>query len=139
MAENTLSIREKIGYGMGDAGCNIIFGAMFDENAQDEATITVIATGLDAHGVNTPVSKAMTEFTTPFKAKPAASFAPQGAGRETAATSTPTYKAPTYRAPSAAVPQQPKAPAQPSTPVQPYRPMQRETQINIPDFLKNKK
>ena len=118
---------------------NIIFGAMFDENAQDEATITVIATGLDAHGVNTPVSKAMTEFTTPFKAKPAASFAPQGAGRETAATSTPTYKAPTYRAPSAAVPQQPKAPAQPSTPVQPYRPMQRETQINIPDFLKNKK
>ena len=82
---------------------NIIFGAMFDENAQDEATITVIATGLDAHGVNTPVSKAMTEFTTPFKAKPAASFAPQGAGRETAATSTPTYKAPTYRAPSAAV------------------------------------
>ncbi len=28
MAENTLSIREKIGYGMGDAGCNIIFGAI---------------------------------------------------------------------------------------------------------------
>lgn len=25
MAENTLSIREKIGYGMGDAGCNIIW------------------------------------------------------------------------------------------------------------------
>ncbi|UMX67989.1 MFS transporter [Klebsiella pneumoniae] len=28
MAENTLSIREKIGYGMGDAGCTIIFGAI---------------------------------------------------------------------------------------------------------------
>ncbi|MFB4125825.1 glycoside-pentoside-hexuronide (GPH):cation symporter [Klebsiella pneumoniae] len=28
MAQNTLSIREKIGYGMGDAGCNIIFGAI---------------------------------------------------------------------------------------------------------------
>ena len=28
MAEYTLSIREKIGYGMGDAGCNIIFGAI---------------------------------------------------------------------------------------------------------------
>ncbi|RXY49161.1 MFS transporter, partial [Klebsiella pneumoniae] len=28
MAENTRSIREKIGYGMGDAGCNIIFGAI---------------------------------------------------------------------------------------------------------------
>ena len=33
---------------------NIIFGAMFDENAQDEATITVIATGLDEHGANAP-------------------------------------------------------------------------------------
>lgn len=28
---------------------NIIFGAMYDENAQDEASITVIATGLDEH------------------------------------------------------------------------------------------
>ena len=31
---------------------NIIFGAMYDENAQDEASITVIATGLDEHGAN---------------------------------------------------------------------------------------
>ncbi len=31
---------------------NIIFGAMYDENAEDEVTITVIATGLDAHGAN---------------------------------------------------------------------------------------
>ena len=124
---------------------NIIFGAMYDENAQDEATITVIATGLDAHGANTPVSKAMTEFKTQFKPKtaPAAAgaYAPQGAGRETAATSAPTYKAPTYRAPSAAAPspQRPAQPQQPSTPVQPFRPAHRETQINIPDFLKNKK
>ena len=120
---------------------NIIFGAMYDENAQDEATITVIATGLDAHGVNTPVSKAMTEFKTPFKSKQTGSFAPQGAGREAAATSAPAYKAPTYRAPSAAAaaaPKQQSAP-QPSTPVQPFRPMRQETQINIPDFLKNKK
>jgi len=28
---------------------NIIFGAMYDESVQDEATITVIATGLDGH------------------------------------------------------------------------------------------
>ena len=28
MADNRLSIKEKIGYGMGDAGCNIIFGAI---------------------------------------------------------------------------------------------------------------
>ena len=42
---------------------NIIFGAMYDENAEDEATITVIATGLDAHGANTPVERAMKDFT----------------------------------------------------------------------------
>ena len=28
MADNRLSIKEKIGYGMGYAGCNIIFGAI---------------------------------------------------------------------------------------------------------------
>lgn len=28
MDNNKLSVKEKIGYGMGDAGCNIIFGAI---------------------------------------------------------------------------------------------------------------
>lgn len=28
MDKDRLSVREKIGYGMGDAGCNIIFGAI---------------------------------------------------------------------------------------------------------------
>lgn len=28
MDKGRLSVREKIGYGMGDAGCNIIFGAI---------------------------------------------------------------------------------------------------------------
>ena len=28
MNGNKLSVKEKIGYGMGDAGCNIIFGAI---------------------------------------------------------------------------------------------------------------
>lgn len=41
---------------------NIIFGAMYDENAQDEATITVIATGLDERGAAGSVSKAMSGF-----------------------------------------------------------------------------
>ena len=126
---------------------NIIFGAMYDENAQDEASITVIATGLDSKSnAATPVAKAMTEFKTSFQPKASAptygQYAPQGAGREAAATSAPTYKAPTYRAPSAAAPAAPQKPAaQPqSQPApQPFRPMQRETQINIPDFLKNKK
>ena len=127
---------------------NIIFGAMYDENAQDEASITVIATGLDDQSAGTPVAKAMTEFKTSFQPKPAApvsyNYAPQGAGREAAATSAQGYKAPTYRAPSAAAPapapQKTEQPQQQAAPApQPFRPMHRETQINIPDFLKNKK
>ena len=37
---------------------------MYDENAEDEVTITVIATGLDAHGANTPVERAMKDSQT---------------------------------------------------------------------------
>ncbi len=125
---------------------NIIFGAMYDENAQDEAIITVIATGLDADSSDTPVEKAMSDFKKPFQAKGAAPFAPQGAGREAAATSAPGYKMPAYRG----APAQPQAPAAGQRPAQPqppqgapvqqtFRPMQRETQINIPDLLKNKR
>ena len=115
---------------------NIIFGAMYDENAQDEATITVIATGLDSHGVNTPVAKAMTEFKTPFKAKTTGNTYAQPAA-QTAAAAQPTYKAPTFRAPSAAAPAQPVAPkeAPQSAPAQPFRPMRQETTDPIfPDF-----
>ena len=122
---------------------NIIFGAMYDENAQDEAKITVIATGLDSHGVNTPVAKAMTEFATPFKAKTSGSAYSQAAPQN--AVAQPTYKAPTFRAPSAASPvqQTPSAASKPAAATQPaaqpFRPMRQETQINIPDFLRNKK
>ncbi len=49
---------------------------MYDENAQDEASITVIATGLDEHN-STSVTKAMAGFTN-FKPKaPAAASAAQ--------------------------------------------------------------
>ncbi len=119
---------------------NIIFGAMYDENAQDEATITVIATGLDAHGANSPVNKAMAGFNN-FKPK---------------MTTTPSYTAPSYNPSATAAAEasatvrpavQPrtetKAASQPTMQqptAQPYRPMRREPQqINIPDFLKNRK
>jgi len=108
---------------------NIIFGAMYDENAEDEVTITVIATGLDAHGANTPVERAMKDFTN-YKTKVPAQQAPiqrtapiVKTPSEAAATveSTPKYNIPTGNAPV-------------------YRPAQRgETQINIPDFLKNRR
>ena len=101
---------------------NIIFGAMYDESMEDEATITVIATGLDAHGANTPVERAMKDFTNYKQKMPqttapkAAPVAPKTPAAESAAT------APQLNIPT-------------STPV--YRPAQ--TQINIPDFLKNRR
>lgn len=117
---------------------NIIFGAMYDETAQDEASITVIATGLDSHGANsTPVSKAMNGFNS-FGKQPAAPV------KETAATAHTQQRMPQQ-------PQQQGGFAQPHQPaytaptpnVNPnqgtYRPAQRDVQINIPDFLKNKR
>ena len=41
---------------------NIIFGAMYDENVQDEATITVIATGLEPHEEENDIASAMARF-----------------------------------------------------------------------------
>ena len=148
---------------------NIIFGAMFDENAQDEATITVIATGLDEHGANASVAKAMTGFTS-FKTKVPAAGAPAGqqahaAAPEAAATASAPYTSRPasqgysthgynpaggsqgYTAPkynpnqgySAGGSQnagQNPTPA-PSQPVRPAT--NKEMQINIPDFLKNKR
>ena len=111
---------------------NIIFGAMYDETAQDEATITVIATGIDEHGVNTPVKKAMTGFN-PYKA---AAKAPAAEAAATKAAPVKPATAPAYTAKPAAAPVQ--TPVTPTVPV--FRPAaNKEVQINIPDFLKNKR
>ena len=124
---------------------NIIFGAMYDENAQDEATITVIATGLDAHA-STPVNKALAEFGR-FKPKmpsglnlntqsrtaaaEAGATAPKAAPQLHAQA--PTVKPVQTQAVQQAASTQAAAPSQGS-----YRPLN-QTQINIPDFLKNKR
>lgn len=123
---------------------NIIFGAMYDETAQDEAVITVIATGLDAHGVNTPVNKAMAGFNS-FKPKmPANMNMGMPAMGQTAAAAEPQIMPKAepelnvaMSQPKAApmqMPQHTQAPSQSA-----YRPMNKEVQINIPDFLKNKR
>ena len=146
---------------------NIIFGAMFDENAQDEATITVIATGLDEHGANASVSTAMKGFTS-FKGKtsPAASAAavPHAAAPEAAATASTPYSRPIqgytpsynpagsgsqggYTAPKfnpnqgySAGNTQNQNPNPNPAPTHSFRPAaNKEMQINIPDFLKNKR
>ena len=66
---------------------NIIFGAMYDENAQDEATITVIATGLDENSGDANIEKAMTGFAN-YKTKipSAQTQAPSHSSQEAAAT-----------------------------------------------------
>ncbi|MFR2482542.1 MAG: cell division protein FtsZ [Hungatella sp.] len=140
---------------------NIIFGAMYDETAQDEASITVIATGLDM-GNETPVGKVMTSFggsatgyTRPQK--PAAQQAQNqnpNPNQEAAATApaynpnyTPNYGNPNYGNqgynPNYNKPNyggQAGAPGASQGAGQPYRPtVNREVQINIPDFLKNKR
>lgn len=108
---------------------NIIFGAMYDETAQDEASITVIATGLDSHGADTPVSKAMNGFNN-FK-QPVSAPSKEPAA---AAPHQPSYGAQTHNTPPAYT-----APTPTPNP-NPYRPASRqEVQINIPDFLKNKR
>lgn len=146
---------------------NIIFGAMYDENAQDEATITVIATGLDEHGANASVSTAMKGFAS-FKGKtsPAASAAavPHAAAPEAAATASTPYSRPIqgytpsynpagsgsqggYTAPKfnpnqgySAGNTQNQNPNPNPAPTHSFRPAaNKEMQINIPDFLKNKR
>lgn len=106
---------------------NIIFGAMYDETVQDEASITVIATGLDSHGANTPVGKAMNSFNN-FKQSAAStkeSMAATPSQMQDHGTQ-PRTGSPSYTAPA----------PNPN----PYRPAPRqEVQINIPDFLKNKR
>lgn len=117
---------------------NIIFGAMYDESAQDEASITVIATGLDSRGTETPVKKAMDDFL-PFNKQQTA----QAASKETAAAAQPASAYPNYsrQASSSYAGQGQSQNPSPAPAPTPYRPAANrgEVQINIPDFLKNKR
>ena len=105
---------------------------MYDEDAQDEATITVIATGLDAHGVNTPVNKAMAGFNN-YKPKVPSGVNVSAPAPSHAAVAEASATAAQQPAGTGAAPQQGAVPTHSA-----YRPLN-QTQINIPDFLKNKK
>ena len=116
---------------------NIIFGAMYDEQSQDEVTITVIATGLDSQsGAGTAQAasrnagafqgnngfKAAQKQPQPMPARPGYNVPPQQqmkANEEAASTVQMGYV--------------------PPAPQLTYRPRNPEVQINIPDFLKNKR
>ena len=120
---------------------NIIFGAKYDETMVDEATITVIATGLDT-GARTaiPTMQGMMNYAPTQRQVTPSSY--------TARTTTTTTGLHTTQA----TPVRPVAPApvaQPQQPMNPtytgiQKPRQPEStvkpvEINIPDFLKNSK
>lgn len=139
---------------------NIIFGAMYDENAQDEATITVIATGLDGHtaaaNAGAPVAGAMAGFNS-YRQKPAQAEVAATAQNTVPSGFNPGRPAPTNmggptplrpiqggvggQAPHPAgnnggVPQGGQVPPQTGAP---YRPNVNVKDITIPDFLRNKR
>ena len=130
---------------------NIIFGAMYDENAQDEATITVIATGLNDDAGS--VSQTMNNFNT-FNLKngaveAAAAAQPQQSAPQTAAPRFATARpmgTTTARPAASGVSYGSQAPTQSAqtqiptpTPVIQPRPTVKPADINIPDFLRNKR
>jgi cell division protein FtsZ len=115
---------------------NIIFGAMYDPNAQDETTITVIATGLESQQEAAPVKAAMAGF---------GNYTPKTPVKPTVQPAT--INVPSFTASAAATAEAaPAAAPQAPTPVktetdasQIYRPRTQPSQINIPDFLKNRR
>ena len=92
---------------------NIIFGASFDENLEDEIRVTVIATGFDDSGLNAaaPAAPAAANPFTPVRPAAAPAARPQGlftgAAEKAAAAATPV------------VPVVPMAPAAPAAAAEP--------------------
>lgn len=128
---------------------NIIFGAMYDENAQDECKITVIATGIEDSAAT---SSAFDMLKKPAQPKAAAGTAAQTPAAETTVRPTmPSFlngntsfqpqlrpTTPVTAAPQEQALTQSAAPVQAQQPT--FRPQQnKEMSINIPDFLRNRK
>lgn len=128
---------------------NIIFGAMYDENAQDECKITVIATGIEDSAAT---SSAFDMLKKPAQPKAAAGTAAQTPAAETTVRPTmPSFlngntsfqpqlrpTTPVTAAPQEQTLTQSAAPVQAQQPT--FRPQQnKEMSINIPDFLRNRK
>jgi cell division protein FtsZ len=123
---------------------NIIFGAKYDESMTDEATITVIATGLEDVSTRPlgstaqSVSNQMKYYQAQQTANTHATAANAGLGRTTTVTnglhtsSTGTARTTTATQTTSAQLSGIQKPRQPESSVKPL-------EINIPDFLKNTK
>ena len=134
---------------------NIIFGAMVDDSAPDTCTITVIATGLDEKNVNISASSLINQLNRSQKVQTPTRPVqqPVSSGIDLSLiggdTQTPSYTAPQVQTINtdffASEPKQPEAPeyeapAAPSFDSSELRSRaNRDVQINIPDFLKNKR
>ena len=125
---------------------NIIFGAMYDENAQDECKITVIATGIEDSAATSSAFDTLKKPAQPKAAAPAAQ-----AAETTVRPTMPSFlngntsfqpqlrpTTPVTAAPQEQALTQSAAPVQAQQPT--FRPQQnKEMSINIPDFLRNRK
>ena len=110
---------------------NIIFGAKYDENMIDEATITVIATGLEASARNTvPSMPGMMKYD---QSAVRSTVTPNMASRTTINNGLHTSASA-----NAGVAQQSGSTMGIQRPVQPESTV-KPVEINIPDFLKNSK
>lgn len=119
---------------------NIIFGAMYDETAPDECTITVIATGLETeHGMNTAKAPSFLNNAV----KPNFQYKPNVGNAGQATTSTPVFSRNAATAQTAATVQPQQNTMKPSTmkPIaQPVKPIvsnveEEHSGIKIPEFL----
>ena len=122
---------------------NIIFGAKYDETMVDEATITVIATGLDAGSrASIPsVSQMMKYDHAPVRPTVTPNMAARPAmsnGLHTTSTARPVTPVQPVAPTTAGTTQQPAPTMGIQRPVQPQSNVQ-PVEINIPDFLKNSK
>ncbi len=116
---------------------NIIFGAKYDESMVDEATITVIATGLDNTSKTVPTMSSMMKYDQTARTTVTPNMAARTTMNNGLHTATTTAR--------------PATPVQQAAPISPnpasmgiQRPVQPEStvkpvEINIPDFLKNSK
>lgn len=98
---------------------NIIFGAMYDDTYTDEATITVIATGLDEKSTTKVLPKSSSFGKLPSQASKAAAAAHSQTGAQ---TETPVFKP----LPGLNMPKRPESKIP-------------ETEIKIPEFLQRNK
>lgn len=113
------------------ADTNIIFGASYDENRADEATVTIIATGIEEVGQNVNYSVAK-----PVAAKPVKS--PEVDSRPRVDIGAPVMETQPTRPVTPTQPVRPVTPTQPVIPVTPAQPERgtEEDPIKIPEFLR---